>query len=286
LIILFGLLLAAFPYFPMSRITGVRIPGVLQRIGVCYVAGALIAWHRSSRAIVLTTAGLLLGYWAILALIPHPGLALATIDQPDRTIAAYLDRTLLGSHLWAVSKTWDPEGPLSTVSAVATVLLGVLAGRMVFKTPSVEGRLNGLFAWGIAGLMAGSVWGWIFPINKNLWTGSYVLFTAGAAATLLALVTWLIEVRRATGWARPFETFGHNPIVAFLGSGLMARGIGSLIMVTVGDTRVPLQRVIYQAGFASWASPRNASLAYAIAFVTLWYLILSLFERRGVLIKL
>ena len=285
LIVLFGLLLTAFPFFPLTRLTEIRIPGVLQRIGVCYAIGALLSWRRTDRAVAVTAAVLLLGYWATLVLVPAPGLAVATIDQPDQTIAAYLDRALLGRHLWATSKTWDPEGPLSTIPAIGTVLLGVLTARLAGRAPTLAHRLNTLFGLGAVAIVVGLCWNWVLPINKNLWTSSYVVFTAGAAATVLATVTWIAESHGLAPWGRPFATFGTNPMLAFLGSGLMARLIGSVITIPADHGRVSLQQAIYWRGFASWASPVNASLLYAVSFVLLWYLILHHCERRGWFIK-
>jgi len=286
LIALSGLLLAAFPFLPVERITDVRIPGVLQRIGVCYGVGALLAWRRPDRGVLGVVAALLVGYWAILALAPVPGQAWRTIDVPGQTFAAYVDRLLLDGHLWSASKTWDPEGPLSTLPAIGTLLLGVLAGRIVRRTASLESRLTALFGWGTIGVVAGLVWNWGFPINKSLWTSSYVLFSAGIAALLLATVTWIIEVRAVRGWAAPFRTYGLNPLLAFLGSGVMARAIGSLITVEVGGQPRSLQRLIFERGFASWLPPIDASLGYAIAFVGVWYLVLLTFERRGWILRI
>ena len=127
LIVLFGLLLQAFPYFPLERITQLRFPGVLQRIGVSYIAAALLSRHRGNRAVAATTAILLLGYWALQALVAPPGVAAATLDVPQDTLSAWIDRTVFGPHLWKQSQTWDPEGLLSTLPAIGTCLLGVLA---------------------------------------------------------------------------------------------------------------------------------------------------------------
>ena len=286
LIVLCGLLLAAFPYLPITRITTIRIPGVLQRIGVCYAASALLAWRRPTRVLVAWSVGLMLGYWAVLTLVAAPGQAVATIDVPDATIAAFVDRWLLNGHLWASSKTWDPEGPLSTVSAVATSLLGIIAGRWMRDPIPAPAKLNGLFGAAAIATATGLCWGWVFPINKSLWTSSYVLFSAGMAGLVLGTATWLIESAGAEGWARPFVTFGRNPLVAFLGSGLMARTIGSLITVESSGQRRSLQQIIFERGFGSWLSPINASLAYALTFVAFWYLLLLWFDRRGWILKL
>ena len=284
LIILLGLLLHVFPFFPLTRLTGLRIPGVLQRIGVCYIAAALIARGRSSRDVAGITALLLLVYWGLQALVAPPGVAAPTLDVPEDTLSAWLDRAVFGKHLWQQSKTWDPEGLLSTLPAIGTCLLGVLAGRRLAGSEPLPERLNALFAIGAAGMVAGLVWNWIFPINKNLWTSSYVLFTAGMACVAIATLVWLIDVQGRKRWVAPFVTYGLNPMTAFVGSGLMAKLMG-LIHVSMGGESVSLQQAIYRSVFASWLSPRNASLAFAIAFVVLWYGILRVLERRGVVLK-
>jgi predicted acyltransferase len=284
LIILLGLLLQAFPYLPLTRITELRFPGVLQRIGVCYLAAALLARDRSTRSVVGIVAVLLFGYWALQTLVAPPGVAVPTIDVPGETLSAWIDRTVFGSHLWQQSKTWDPEGLLSTLPAIGTCLLGVLAGRWLATGTPLAERLNRLFAAGAIGMVAGLVWNWVFPINKNLWTSSYVVFTAGMACVAIATCAWLIEIRGWRRWAAPFVTYGLNPITAFVGSGAMARVLG-LIHVPMAGESVSLQQAVYRSAFASWLSPRNASLAYAIAFVVLWYGILRLLEKRGIVLK-
>jgi predicted acyltransferase len=284
LIILFGLLLQAFPYFPLERITQLRFPGVLQRIGVCYIAAALLSRGRGSRAVGAITAILLLGYWALQALVAPPGVTAPTLDVPQDTLSAWIDRMVFGGHLWKQSQTWDPEGLLSTLPAIGTCLLGVLAGRRLAAETPLERRLNELFAAGAIGATAGLMWNWVFPINKNLWTSSYVLFTAGLACLTLATCAWLTDVRGRRRWAAPWVTYGKNPMVAFIGSGLMARLLG-MGHVTLGGESVSLQQAIYRGGFASWLAPRNASLAYALGFVALWYGILKLLERRGIIFR-
>lgn len=290
LIILFGLLLSGFPFIPKYGfdLSTMRIPGVLQRIGVAYIAAALLTLRTSTRTQIGIVTALLLGYWAVMTLIPVPGtgvvgaLALAT---PDASLAAWLDRTLLGNHLWRVSKTWDPEGILSTVPAIGTAMLGVFAGRWIASPKPLTERLAGLFAVGSIGMVVGLIWNWVFPINKNLWTSSYVLFTAGMACVASATCIWLIDVRRFSGWTRPFVIFGMNPILAFVGSGMMARLMASIIKVPRNGEMVSLQRAIYELAFASWLSPMNASLLYAVCFVVFWFAILALLHRKGVFLK-
>jgi predicted acyltransferase len=277
----------------VDRLYHVRIPGVLQRIALAYVAGALLTLRTSVRAQLATAAALLLGYWALLMAVPVPGTGatgLAAIAEPSTTLAAYVDRLLLdwgrwGNHLWGASVTWDPEGVLSTIPAIGTVILGVLAGRWIGRPVSLAERLNGLFAVGALAMVVGLVWHWGFPINKSLWTSSYVVFTAGMAAVALATCMWLIEVRGSRWWTTPWIAFGVNPILAFVGSGLLARLIYSVIQVEMDGRRVPLQTAIYQTVFAPWLAPRDASLLFALSYVLLWYLVLRALHRRKIYLK-
>jgi predicted acyltransferase len=172
LIVLCGLLLNAFPYFRLGEL---RFTGVLQRIGVVYMIAALIAWKCSRRTIAIVTAAILLGYWAVISLGP--------LAPPEATIAARVDRALIPeAHLWKQSRTWDPEGVLSTLPAIGTALLGVLVA------PWVRAKnVSMLTIWGAAATAVGLLWGLMFPINKSLWTSSYAVFTAGAAMLVLAL---------------------------------------------------------------------------------------------------
>ena len=290
IIILLGLFLSGFPFIPRFGfdLSTMRIPGVLQRIGVAYIAAGLLTLRTSARTQLLIVTALLLGYWAVMTLIPVPGsgaVGAAALATPDGSLAAWLDRTILGNHLWRVSKTWDPEGILSTLPAIATAMLGVFAGRWIASSRSLMERIAGLFAIGALGMVAGLIWNWAFPINKNLWTSSYVLFTAGMACVTIATCIWLIDVQRVKGWTKPFVVFGMNPILAFVGSGMMARLMASIIKVDRDGQSVPLQRAIYEPAFASWLAPMNASLLFAVCFVAFWFLILWALHRKGIFLK-
>ncbi len=289
LIVLAGYLLAMFPYYPLTRITGVRIPGVLQRIGVAYGVSALLTFRTTLRQQVLIVVGLLYGYWFAITLLPVPGagggIGATLLDDPSRTLGAWLDRTVLGGHLWVGSKTWDPEGILSTVPAVGTAMLGVIAGRWLSSSRPLSERLAALFAAGAIGMMTGLMWHWSLPINKGLWTSSYVVFTAGMACVTLATISWVIDVMGVTWWTRPLVIYGMNPLVAFVGSGMMARTIYTLWKVEYGGQVVPVEAAIYQSVFASWLEPRNASLAFAVCFVLTWYGILWVLWRRKIFLK-
>lgn len=274
----------------LHRIEHLRIMGVLQRIGLAYILGGLLTLRLDVRGQVAAIAVLLLGYWALLTLVPVPGtgrLGYALLDEPSQVLSAWLDRTVLGeAHLYSGSRTWDPEGLLSTLPAVGTLLLGALAGRWIgARARPLTDRLAALFAVGAMLMVVGLCWHWVFPINKGLWTSSYVVFTGGMAAVTLATCLWLIDVQQWRGWTRFFVVYGTNPLVAFLGSGLMARLTVSLITWMEDGRRVSLQGAVHQALFLSWLPARPASLAYALSFVLLWYGILAALHRRGIVVK-
>ena len=286
LIVLCGLLLASFPWWPLERITGMRFPGVLQRIGVAYFFGALLTLGGSLKRHVVILVCLLFGYWFAMTLLPVPGsgaMGQLVLDDPSASLAAWLDRAVFGRHLWKSSVTWDPEGLLSTVPAIGTVMLGVFTGRWISIARPIHEKLVGLFGAGALATVGGLMWNWSFPINKNLWTSSYVLFTAGVAAITLATCIWLIDIVGVKWWTKPFIWFGRNPLLAFMGTGLMSRTIYSLVRLPNGDgTSSSLQRVIYESAYASWLSPKDASLLFALSYVALWAAILWALDRRGV----
>jgi predicted acyltransferase len=309
LIFLFGFLLSGFPFFTWGAIPGNpdpsfldrildrplnwRIMGVLQRIGVAYIISALIATRATLRTQVITTAAILFGYWLIMTVLPVPGTngtpGALLLHEGSTTMAAYWDRVLLdwsrfgmGNHLWSGSKTWDPEGILSTAGAVGTAMLGNLTGRWIgLPRPLIE-RIAGLCAAGAIAMMLGLMWNWVFPINKGIWTSSYVLFTGGVAALSLATIMWVVDHLNWRGWTKFFVVYGMNPMIAFVGSGLMARLIYSILKVNYGGERIALQAFIYKTMFASWLTPENASLAFALAFVAFWYGVLLILHRRNV----
>jgi predicted acyltransferase len=305
LIILFGLLLNAFPFYWWGKIAGnpdptlwqrvvwraqhLRYCGVLQRIGIVYIISALIAVRTTLRQQLLIVATLLLGYWIVMTLVPVPGtgtIGYFLLDDPARTLAAWSDRLILGSkHIWSSSKTYDPEGPLSTLPAIGTALLGVLAGRWISvrEKPLVE-RVAGLFGAGAVAMTVGSFWSWFFPINKNLWTSSYVVFTAGFACVALATCIWLIDVHGVSRWSAPFVVFGVNPLTAFVGSGVMARLLG-LIKIGPADARISLQQLTFQWLAQPWMSERFASLLWGLLFVAVWFAVLGVMYRRGIILK-
>ncbi|HEY0931074.1 MAG TPA: DUF5009 domain-containing protein [Gemmatimonas sp.] len=305
LIFLFGLLLSGFPFFTwppgmpgasfgervIDRLEHWRIMGVLQRIGLAYLCGALLTWRTTLRQQFGILAALLLGYWALMTLVPVPDTGVAgrfVLDNPDQLLSAWLDRTVLGvNHLWSGAKTWDPEGLLSTLPAIGTMICGTFAGRWIARQElTLSERLAALFAVGALAMMVGLMWHWVFPINKSIWTSSYVIFTAGTGAVTLATCMWLIDGIGLRRWTFPFVVYGTNPMLAFLGSGLMARCISSIWTWEIdGGSRISAQGFVFKTVYASWLPPKEASFAYAVSFVALWFLILWAAWKRGFVLK-
>ncbi len=270
LIFALGMLLALYPRFDFAT---VRIPGVLQRIAVCYLVAALF-YRRiqgSPRLVALSLTGagmLLLGYWA-----------LVWRDlTPDGNLGAAIDRAVFGPHLWRQSRTWDPEGLLSSMPAIATALTGLAAGDVIASGRTAATKLKTIVVWSVAAVTAGMVWSIVFPLNKSLWTSSYVLVTSGLAGLLLAALYWMLDARgSAVRWFRAFVILGRNALLLFVVSGFLAKTL-ALIRVDDGQgSTIALSRWIYATAFVPLASPKNASLSYAFAnlavlFVLLWWL--------------
>ena len=193
---------------------------------------------------------------------------------------------MLGTnHLWASVKTWDPEGLLSTLPAVGSMMIGQFAGRWIASPRSLAERLNGMFASGALLLVLGLVWHWVFPINKSLWTSSYVVFTAGMALVTLATCMWIIDVHGWKGWTKFFVIYGTNPMIAFMGSGILARITVTLWKIPTADGPESASWVFHQAVFAPILEPHVASLAYALSVVLLWFVILWALWRRKIFLK-
>lgn len=276
-IFLLGLFLSGFPYFPLDRL---RIPGVLQRIAVCYlIAGAIYLFTRV-RGQILAAGVCLTAYALLMNYAPFPG----RIDDAwgrDANFARHVDSLFLTGHMWSQTKVWDPEGIVSTLPAIATCLFGILTGHLLRRPSwSPAERTVWMFLQGAALMGLATVWSWWMPMNKNLWTSSYSLMMAGLASTVFAASYWLVDQHGGAKYTKPFAIYGMNAIAVYMLSGITGRLLG---LVKIGT--VSAQRWIFETVFAPLASPVNASLLYGLVFVLYLYLVAWVMYRRGWFLK-
>lgn len=281
--------------------TTVRIPGVLQRIGICYFIAILIYLGTNLRGQLLWTAGLLAGYWLMMFVGPWLGWGAGGLAEHGN-FCEYIDNLVLngktiGTHVWSGGKTWDPEGLFSTVPAIASTLFGVLTGQLLRSRLTPEAKTAWLFVGGNLLLFAGAIMDVWLPINKKLWTSSYAVFMAGMAMNCFAVAYWLVDVHGWRKWARPFAIYGMNAITVFMLAGLLGRISLTIKLTGAGGEKVALKTFLYQhlcAPFASpetapffgfLASPQNASLMWACFYVVGLYLVAYEMYRRKWFLK-
>lgn len=283
LIFLLGLILSGFPFFDLTTL---RIPGVLQRIAVCYLVVSLLFLHLDWKKLAVFGVVCLFLYWALMTVVPVPGCDFPNYDDKACNLAAWVDRSVFGeNHIWRSAKVYDPEGILSTIPALATTIAGVLTGLWLkTKRPDFE-KVGGLFFAGVSAVAVGYVWHYFFPINKPLWTSSYVVFTAGMALCTLAFCYWLVDIKGYRKWAQPFVIFGVNALALFVFSGLLARLLGVIKVTNANGKSVSLQSYIFESVFLPLASPVNASLLYAISYILLWLFLMWILYRNKIFIK-
>jgi predicted acyltransferase len=284
IIFLLGLFMAAFPMF--NDFAHLRIPGVLQRIAVCYLFAAIIFIHTNWKQQAIIGAGLLFLYWLLMTIIPVPGCEITTINDKACNLAAFIDRAVFTeNHIWKSAKVFDPEGILSTLPAIATTLSGVLTGLWLKTKKSDLEKVSGLFFFGVVLIALGWCWNFFFPFNKSLWTSSYVVYTSGLALVFLGFCYWLIDIKNYKKWTKPFVIFGVNALALFVFSGLFARLLGVIKLTNAEGKSIPLQKWIFDNLFLPLASPINASLAYAICFILFWLFLMWLLYRKRIFIK-
>ena len=267
-----------------------RWAGVLQRIGLCYLAAWVAKRWLRPRGQAVLAALLLVGYWAAMTCVVGPEGFAPSLD-PEKNLSAQVDRIVLRGHLYEWTKTWDPEGVLSTVPAIATALLGLLAGAWLRSSRGPRPKAAGFVAGGIVLLVLGVLWGeaappWLlFPVNKNLWSPSFVLLTGGLVAALFGLTWWLVDVRGFRAGTGPFVTYGKNAIAVYVGSEVLAGFLGTIRWAGAGGPVRSLAERIHRLAFASWLPPMAAAFAFALAYVVLWWAVALWMDRKGIYLK-
>ncbi len=293
-----GLNLAGYNVVPYNYGT-LRIFGVLQRIAVCYLVTSLIFLHTNWKQQVGIAVVLLLGYWLVMTVIPVPGCDITSISDKACNLAAYIDRSVLTeNHIWRGGKVYDPEGILSTIPAIVTTISGVLTGRWLVSEPGAEAtgfppdananslnKVSGLFFFGVALLALGLIWNSYFPMNKALWTSSYVLATTGIALLTLGFCYWLIDIKGYRKWAKPFEIFGSNALALFVFTGIFARMIAAYRVTGADGQLISSQRWVVNHVYLPIWNPIDASLAFAISFILFWLFLMWLLYRKRIYIK-
>lgn len=268
---------------PVENFAKIRIMGVLQRISLAYLISAIAAINLSPRNLKILAIGLLFGYWGALTLIPVPQYGAGNLT-PEGNLVGYIDRLILGSQNLYKGGPFDPEGLLSTLPAVVTVFIGYFTGEWLRVQPIKTRTSINLATCGLCCVVVGSLWRFLFPINKQLWTSSYVVFTAGWALLLLAICYETIEVR-GWKWGRWLEIMGVNAIFLFVASGIVAR-ILLKTRIGTGETASTTYNWIYENLFVPWAGVLNGSLAFAVTAVLFWWLILYGMYRQGWVFKI
>jgi len=277
-----GLFLNGFPYFDFSSI---RIMGVLQRIAICYLFASIIFLTGGIRWQVLWSVLLLFIYWAFMEFYPVPGVG-AGVYEVGKNFAAYLDSLVLSGHMWAVTETWDPEGLWSTLPAISTTLFGVLTGHLIRSKMTPVEKTMWMLIIGNAAMLLGAIWGGWLPINKNIWTSSYSVFMGGLAVVCLAFCYYFIDIKGYKRFTQPFVVFGVNAITVYALSMLLVRVL-DIINVTLADgSQTSMRAYLYETVFVPVFGYMNGSLAFAIVYVIIHYLIMLILYKKKIFIKI
>jgi predicted acyltransferase len=255
--------------FPTFQYHALRIPGVLQRIAICYLIASVIYLFCSLRGRILWLLAVLIFYWMLMTLYPVPGFGPGVLTK-EGNLARYIDGLVLTGHMWPQTKTWDPEGIVGTLPAIATALFGTLAGTLLRTRKPPAEKTAWLFVAACGLLFAGLIMNIWMPINKSIWTSTFAVFMAGMATLVFACFYWIVDVQHRRRWAEPFAIYGMNAIAAYILSGMLER------LLELHDSGAWL----FQNIFAPIASPKNASLLYAIANVLTVYAISWFLYRR------
>lgn len=282
LLFILGLILHLYPFYNF-QVSRLRIPGVLQRIAICYLFSAILFIKLKPRTISVITGVILIGYYLAMTLIPVPGYGAGNLT-PDGNLASYIDRIIFkGTRLW--QGTWDPEGLLSTFPAIATTILGIFSGIWLRAKREKMEKFLGMLVIGISLVASGYLFSFFFPINKNLWTSSYVLFTGGMAYIFLSICFLLFDIYKLKKVGTPFAIFGMNPIAVYFLSGILTKTL-IIVKSNSGGEIISIYSWIFKNIFAPLAGNMNGSLLFAISYVLLWLGIMSIFYKYKIFIKI
>ena len=289
LIYLIGFLLNFLPYFNIEK---VRLLGVLPRIALCTLLAAPIVVYCGWRAQLAIIAGLLALYSVLMLCVPVPGIG-AGVLEPGRDFGAWVDRSLFGRHLWVTSKTWDPEGLVSTLPALCSQLFGVLTGRWLATGVNRTEQTVWMLLFGLVFLCLGAIFDTILmPINKSLWTPSFCLLMTGWALLAFSSFYWLLDVnphpavREAAGrWSKPFIIYGMNALFIFAMSGFVAKMFGYIKFAQADGSLQSLGKTLYAPLAALPIGAVNTSLLHALLFDAAMFILAWALWRKRIFIK-
>lgn len=291
ILILFGIVVNSFPYFHLAHM---RFYGVLQRIGLCYLVVALFyLWDQRVATKIAAVVAALVGYWVLVRWVPVPGLGMPGRDIPfldmNRNIVSWVDQHLFPYHLYLYApdhNVRDPEGLLSDIPAIGTMLLGLLTGIWLRTERALKTKAAGLLAASAGCLALGYFWSLWFPLNKNMWTSSYVLVAAGYSLALLTLCYWAIELQGwRKGWTWPWLVFGSNAIVAYMFSELFDSFL-NVLAVPAGTTHhQPLPHFLFEHIFAHIPDPGWAAFGWSVSFTAVCFIPVWVLWRNKIFLK-
>ena len=265
----------------------VRLPGVLQRIAIVYFVVSLLYLKTNQKTQLITGVILLLGYWAAMTLIPVTGVGASNLEK-GTNLASWIDSILLKGHMYRGTVTWDPEGILSTIPSIVNGIIGLLVGQMLLREISKTKKAHKMAIIGVALIIGGLLWNIVFPINKSLWTSSYVLYTTGLATTFLAILYYVIDIANYKKGFKLFLIWGVNPMIVFFASQIIPQ---ALVMIEFQNPNNPEEKInllayLYSFGIAPFFSnPMAASLAGALVYVAIWTFILWIFYKKKLIFK-
>lgn len=282
LIFLIGLALNAFPF--NMEISNLRVFGVLQRIAIAYGVAACLCLRFNQKNLIVISGILLIGYWLLLTWFGQ-----GDPYAVESNLVRVVDLKLFGeSHLWqGKGIAFDPEGLLSTFPAVVTVISGYLTGQLIQSKSNLKSAVYKLFFYGLLSVFFGKMWGFVFPINKYLWTSSYVLYTTGWALICFAFFLWLIDLKGFGKWHYPFIVFGTNSLFVYILSIIWIKILIHLIKITAADGSVTSgYNWIYKDFFVPVAGTLNGSLLFAVTHIFIFWIILLILYQKKIFLKI
>jgi predicted acyltransferase len=292
ILILLGVIVNGFPFFHLAHM---RFYGVLQRIAVCYlVVGLFYLWDSRASTKVVALVAALVGYWALVRWVPIPGIGVPGRDVPfmdmTQNLVSWIDRSLFPYHLYLYSPDYnvrDPEGLLSDLPAIGTALMGILTGLWLRSQRAIPTKTLGLAAASVMSLALGYLWSLEFPLNKNMWTSSFVLVAGGYSLALLALAFWAVEQKGwREGWTSVWLVFGSNAIAAYMFSELSQSILQNIHVSGESGARTPLISWIPMHSVAHIASPGWAAFGYSVSFTAFCFIPVWILYREKIFLKI